>query len=174
MIPYTLTRKHNMKNIRLRVKDGAVLVSAPPRAPIAEVERFVNSKADWIQRQLAKPPVPKPELKYYDDNACLETFNEIAKNVYPLIKDRLPKQPEISVKDYKSRWGVCYWQRGYIILNKRLFDKPIAAVEYVILHEYIHFLVQNHGEKFHKIMRDLMPDYKERRKLLRERNKCEY
>jgi len=167
MITYKLTRKRNMKNIRLRVSDGEILVSAPMRTPIAEIDKFVQSKTDWIRKRLAEQAVPRSEPKIYDDNECLELFGKIAKNVYPLIKNRLPKQPVMYVKDYKSRWGVCYWQRGYIILNKRLFDKPTAAIEYVILHEYVHFLVPNHGEKFHKIMAELMPDYKARRKLLR-------
>ena len=133
-----------MKRVVLRVKDGVVCVSAPPRVSKRDIDKFVQSKTDWIQEQLAKPSKSKPELKHYDDAACLEKF-----------------------KDYKSRWGVCYHNRGYIILSKQLFDKPIPAIEYVILHEYAHFLVQDHGVNFHRIMSELMPDYRQRRKLLR-------
>ncbi|MCL2838235.1 MAG: M48 family metallopeptidase [Oscillospiraceae bacterium] len=166
MTNYKLTRK-KMKNVVIRVKDGVVCVSAPMRAPVGEINRIVESKADWIEKQLAKPPAPKFALKHYDPTACLEKFGKIAERVYPLIRDRLPNQPAMYVKAYKSRWGCAYPSRNYIILSTQLFDKPDSAIEYVILHEYAHFLAPNHGEKFHKIMRELMPDYKERRQLLK-------
>jgi len=156
-----------MKRIVLRVKDGGIYVSAPHRVPIGEIDKFVQSKTDWIQTQLAKPPVIKPGFKHFDDNACLEKFNKIAEKIYPMVKDKLPKQPVMYVKNYKSRWGVCYHARGYIILNKQLYDKPIPAIEYVILEEYVHFFAPNHGVKFHEIMAELMPDYKARRRLLK-------
>ena len=162
---YTLTRKKNNKRVVLRVKDGAILVSAPFNVPESDIKRFVNSKQKWIEKQLANPPKAL-EHKDFDDDECLKLFNAIADNVYTLISHKVKKLPKIFVKDYKSRWGVCYPARGYIILNKQLFDKPISAIEQVILHEYVHFLYQNHGKGFHKMMAKLMPDYKERRKLL--------
>lgn len=164
MIDFVLTRKRNMKRVVLRVKDGIVCVSAPLKVSEKEIDKFVQSKANWIQKQLSKET---PIRKEYDDIECLEKFNNIAEDVYPLIAKRIKPQPKIRVKDYKSRWGICYHKRGYIILNKQLFDKPIPAIEYVILHEYIHFLAQNHGRKFYKILMELMPDYKQRRKLLK-------
>jgi len=167
MINYKLTRKRNMKNIVLRVRDGEVLISANPRVPISEIERIVQSKSEWIEKQLAKPPKPKLELKHFDRDPCLHKFGKIAENIYPLVASRISKQPEMYVKPYKSRWGVAYPKRGYIILNTQLFDKSEQAIEYVILHEYVHFIVPNHGERFHELMRELMPDYKDRKKLLR-------
>ena len=156
-----------MKRIVLRVSGGAVLVSAPPGVPKRVIDKFVQSKAQWIENQLAKPPAPKRELKHFDDAICLEKFGKLAENIYPLVANKIKQQPIMRVKDYKSRWGVCYAKRDYIILNKQLFDKPIKAIEYVILHEYVHFLVPNHGAKFHKIMAKLMPDYKQRKRCLK-------
>jgi len=167
MHDYKLTRKCNNKRIVLRVKDGAVCVSAPPLVPKREIDRFVHSKTDWIKKQLAKPRAPKRELKHFADSACLKKFSEIADNVYPLIAKKIKFKPRLRVKDYKSRWGVCFTKRGYIILNKQLFDKPAPAIEYVILHELAHFVAPNHGAKFHKIMADLMPDYKQRKRCLK-------
>jgi len=167
MIKYTLTRKRNMKNIVIRIRDRSVIVSAPLKVPQNEINIVVQSKTDWIEKQLLKPPVQKSELKPFDINECLHKFEEIAEKVYPLVADKLSKQPKMYVKPYKSRWGVAYPKRDYIILNTQLFDKPIEAIEYVILHEYVHFLIPNHGEKFYELIRELVPDYIERRKLLR-------
>ena len=51
----TVTRKR-MKNLYLRVlaPDGRVAVSAPLRTSDAEIQRFVESRADWIQKQRAR------------------------------------------------------------------------------------------------------------------------
>jgi len=166
---YELKIKKNNKRIVLRVKGGAIIVSAPPRVPKGKIDEFVHSKTSWIEKQLAKPPAPPVEFKEFDDALCLEKFKKIADNIYPLVSKKVKPQPTLQIKNYKSRWGVCYHKRGYIILNKQLFDKPIPAIEYVILHEYLHFLVQNHGKKFYKLLSELMPDYKERRKLLKNR-----
>ncbi len=163
---YTLTRKRNMKNIVLRVKEGTVCVSAPPGVSRREIDKFIRTKTGWIQKQLEKAPAENPLTKQYDDKLCIEKFNQTAENIYSLIQDRLPFKPLIFVKNYKSRWGVCYYKRGYIILNKQLYDKPDSAIEYVILHEYVHFIERGHGRKFHEIMAALMPDYKKRKKQL--------
>ena len=46
----TVVRKR-VRNINLRVRpDGTVLVSASPRVPPAEVERFVRSREEWVAR----------------------------------------------------------------------------------------------------------------------------
>ena len=51
----TVTRKR-MKNLYLRVlaPDGRVAVSAPLRTSDAEIQRFLESRADWIQNQRAR------------------------------------------------------------------------------------------------------------------------
>ena len=51
----TVTRKR-MKNLYLRVlaPDGRVAVSAPLRTSDAEIQRFLESRADWIQKQRAR------------------------------------------------------------------------------------------------------------------------
>lgn len=156
-----------MKRVILRVRDGVVCVSANYRVKKAYIDEFVASKSAWIEEQLKKPPIQKPVMKDYDDNICLEKFEQLADNVFPLVKHKLKTKPQMRVKNYKSRWGVCYATRGYIILNKQLFDRSDRAIEQVILHEYVHLIVPNHGAKFHKIMAELMPDYKERSKELK-------
>lgn len=51
----TVTRKR-MKNLYLRVlpPDGRVAVSAPLRTSDAEIQRFIESRADWIRKQRAR------------------------------------------------------------------------------------------------------------------------
>lgn len=48
LIFYELTRK-TVKNLNLRVReDGSVAVSAPPRASLTQIQRFVSERGAWI------------------------------------------------------------------------------------------------------------------------------
>lgn len=75
--------------------------------------------------------------------------------------------PEITMRYMTSRWGVCYPRKAKITLSTRLIHYPVECMEYVLLHEYAHFLVQNHSPSFYAVIAQYMPDYKERRKRLK-------
>lgn len=165
---YTLIRK-KVKNINLRVKDDLnITVSAPMGVSAKYVDNLVLSRLDWIntvRQRIAARTTLQPPIK--SDEECLLLFKNISGRIYPLFTDVLKEPPEITVKLMKSRWGVCYPSKGLIVLNKMLADMPLEAVEYVIMHEYVHFIHLDHQQGFHKLMAQLMPDYKQRRKLLK-------
>ncbi len=75
MEKYNLTRRRNMKNLRLRVKsDGQVYVSAPYGVPLSVIEGFVESRTQWIAQQrekLSEAPVPAAELS---DGSVITVF----------------------------------------------------------------------------------------------------
>ena len=51
--------------------------------------------------------------------------------------------------------------------RRRLAAAPEAAVEYVILHEFLHLRYPDHGAAFHAALDRMMPDNRTRRALLR-------
>jgi predicted metal-dependent hydrolase len=53
MTDYTLTRS-NRKTIGLYVRNGSVEVRAPLKVPKADIESFVRSKQEWIEKTLAR------------------------------------------------------------------------------------------------------------------------
>ena len=169
-IHYLLTYK-KVKNLNLRVHpDGSVAVSAPKRVSAAQVDEFVASRAQWIQKsveQMQRRQMETTAANEYSDEECLRRFSEVSRRIYPLFASVLPQPPTIKVRGMKSRWGVCHVAKRYITLNKRLMDQPLEALEYVVLHEYVHFLYPNHQAGFHAVMAKLMPDYKQRRALLK-------
>ncbi len=67
--------------------------------------------------------------------------------------------PEIRYRFMTSRWGVCYPSEGRITLSTRLIHYPEEALEYVLLHEYVHFLVRDHSKRFYAIVEHYMPEY---------------
>lgn len=48
----------------------------------------------------------------------------------------------------------------------KLIQAPIRYIDYVIVHELCHLVVDNHGSEFHVLLSRLMPDWEERRELL--------
>jgi predicted metal-dependent hydrolase len=57
-------------------------------------------------------------------------------------------------------------KKGIITLNKRLLEAPRNCIEYVVMHEFCHFIHPNHSKHFYGFLSMLMPDWKERKKLL--------
>ena len=167
-ISYKLTYK-KVKNLNMRVHaDGTVWVSAPRRVPVSEIDRFVESKANWLaaaQDRLRDQTVIAKDA--YSSEECLALFTEVSDRIYPMFAAKIGDKPELRVRWMKSRWGVCYPAKHRITLNQQLLGKPLAAVEYVVLHEYMHFLYPNHQKEFHAAMAKAMPDYQERRGLLK-------
>ena len=49
----------------------------------------------------------------------------------------------------------------------RLMLYPEEARDYVVVHELAHLCEMNHSKRFYSIIEKILPDYKQRRKLLK-------
>lgn len=169
-VGYELTRKR-IKNLNLRIRaDGSVAVSVPYGTPQSEVDRFVASRAGWILRHQAaaqqKVQLPAKPLPPKED--CMALFLPICEAVYPLFERVLEGQmPQITLRSMKSRWGSCHPQKKKITLAQQLALMPKEAVEYVIVHEFCHFVHPNHSAAFWALVGSILPDYKARKALLK-------
>lgn len=77
------------------------------------------------------------------------------------------KANRLFIKNQKSRWGSCSTQ-GNINLNWRLLFAPKAIGEYVVVHELCHLKQMNHSRRFWQEVESVLPDYRERRRWLKE------
>ena len=100
------------------------------------------------------------------NNQCKEVFEEIVDEVYSKFQKYGVESPQIRIRNMKSRWGSCQPRRGIITLNTRLIEVPRNCIEYVVLHEFCHFIHSNHSKKFYAFVQMLMPDWKERKMVL--------
>lgn len=107
-------------------------------------------------------------LNHWLKEKQVEIFLQICKEIYPLLKPYGVKYPFIKIRNMKSRWGSCQPQRGVITLNSKMISAPREAIEYVILHELVHFVHPNHSKQFYDLVEYLMPDWKERKTMLSE------
>lgn len=70
------------------------------------------------------------------------------------------------VKRMKTRWGSCNIKARRIWLNLELAKRPISSLEYVIVHEMVHFLERLHNECFFGYMDAYMPGWRQVRDAL--------
>ena len=70
------------------------------------------------------------------------------------------------VRRMKTRWGTCNREKRHLTFNVELAKKHPDCLEYIVVHEMVHYLERNHGERFTKLMDGLMPDWRSRRDLL--------
>ena len=107
----------------------------------------------------------KRKLKAYAEKRLSETVIVLCEKVYPLFPE-VKRFPEIRFRTMKATWGNCRPKERILTFNTRLACYPIPCIEYIILHEFTHFLVPNHSAAFYASLSQKMPDWKERKDLL--------
>ena len=73
----------------------------------------------------------------------------------------------ITIREQKTRWGSCSG-KGNLNFNWKLTLMPPEVLDYVVVHELAHRREMNHSRDFWKIVEQVLPDYQERRKRLKE------
>ena len=73
----------------------------------------------------------------------------------------------ITVRAAKTRWGSCS-ARGNLNFHWKLILMPPEVLDYVVVHELAHRREMNHSSRFWTEVERIMPDYKRRRKWLKE------
>jgi predicted metal-dependent hydrolase len=70
-------------------------------------------------------------------------------------------QPEsYYYRTMRSKWGSCNITDRKICLNIDLAKRPIACLEFVIVHELVHLLERNHNARFYGLMDQFLPSWK--------------
>lgn len=164
-----------MKSIRLHVKPtGEVTLSAPLGTSKTRISEFIRSRADWIYAQQAKQvdsPAARAERATKQE---IEQWRTVVKAcVPPLVAEweRIlgVRVQKLDYRNMKSRWGSCQPQTGRVCINIRLALYPPECLEYVVVHELCHMLEPNHGADFKALMTKVMPDWKQRERILNPR-----
>jgi len=116
-----------------------------------------------ISKIEGKKAIKKAIQEFYKAKASevihdrLEFFNEY----YGLKFNR------VSFRNQKTRWGSCSSQKN-LNFNWRLIMAPIEIIDYVVVHELCHLKYMNHSAAFWKTVSETIPNYKERKKWLKE------
>ena len=95
-------------------------------------------------------------------------FSQAVDRMYPMVKAMGVPEPVMKIRQMKTRWGTCLPDKGVIQLNADLIKAPMVCIEYVALHELLHFIHKNHDREFFLSLSALMPDWEERKRILDE------
>ena len=175
---YELVRSAR-KTIAIQITpDGRVVVRAPKRCAKRVIEELLAEKADWIQEHLRKVRLHQEEQE--KQNACrpqwqpadYEKAKRLAKDVFRQKAELYASLMQvdfgrITVRDQKTRWGSCSAQ-GNLNFNWRLILAPEGVLDYVVIHELAHRKEMNHSRQFWSLVEAVMPDYRLRRRWLRD------
>ena len=158
--------------------DGRVILRAPKGLSNQAVMDFVKERQAWIvqkwfeteriRRQKAERP-PRD----YEQNPALEV--QYRKEARRRITERAAYFAEkmgvdygrIAIKAAKTRWGSCSAQ-GNLNFHWKLILMPPAILDYVVVHELAHRIEMNHSPRFWAQVERILPDYRERRRWIKE------
>lgn len=168
-IPVTVVRRR-AKRIIIRVKPGGeVAVTIPDwRATLTEGAAFLASKWDWVlhtrERILARPAPSEREPTPEEVAALASLIGEL----HALWCARLGEENVAwKLRRMRTRWGVCNYVKRRVTYAVMLACKSRNEVEYVVVHELTHLKAHGHGARFKALMDERLPDWRERRRMLK-------
>ena len=101
---------------------------------------------------------------------AIQVVTDICREVYPKYRKYVASFPSIKFRKMKSMWGNCRPKSNIITFNTRLAEMPIELIEYVVFHEFTHFIEPSHSTRFYNAIGAFLPDWKERQNKLKEFN----
>ncbi len=109
----------------------------------------------------------KVEITKWYKKEALNVFEERMK-IYSKMTGW--KYTSLTLSNAKRQWGVCD-NRRRIKLNWRLIMSPLEIIDYVVVHELAHIIQPNHSRKFWLNVESVIPNYKLKRKWLKDNSK---
>lgn len=71
--------------------------------------------------------------------------------------------PQWTIRRMKTKWGSCNRETRHLWFNVELAKKHPDCLEYIVVHEMMHYFERHHGERFTVLMDRHLPDWRPRR-----------
>lgn len=88
---------------------------------------------------------------------------EITLQRFPLPEAFRPKG--LIIRQLEQRWASMS-PSGRLLVNRRLIQAPVDAIDYVITHELCHLAHPHHGAAFFELLDSVLPDWRRRKERL--------
>lgn len=154
------------KTVSIQVKPNEVIIRAPMRMKEKEIEKFVESKRNWIEKHLKSLSEKQKALENIEPYSDEEISSFVKK-----AKEIIPKKVEfyaekigvtynrITIRCQRTRWGSCS-SKGNLNFNCLLVLLPDEIIDSVIVHELCHRKHMNHSAKFYEEVEKVFPEYR--------------
>lgn len=73
----------------------------------------------------------------------------------------------IKYKNHKTKWGSCSYNNN-LNFNYNVISKNLNVIDYLVIHELTHTIIKNHSKSFWNLVENILPNYKELRKQLKD------
>lgn len=160
------------KSISLEISpELEVIVRAPLRMKKKDIDAFVISHSDWIEKHIElrsqrlanRPPEP--------DESEIADLKRRAKEVLPRKVAYFSalmgvEAKSVKITSAKKRLGSCSSENG-ICFSYRVMMYPEDIIDYVVIHELAHIKEHNHSKKFYDIVKRYCPDYEDRERRIK-------
>lgn len=128
---------------------------------IGRTDIHVAVPAAWIPDRVTE------FLSNWERAKAAEAFTEIVKRTQSKLAHHISTRPRVSIKNMRTRWASMS-RTGTLSLNPKLVRASSACIEYVVTHELCHLVHPNHGTEFVRLMSNVMPDWRERKRQLEQ------
>lgn len=146
-------------DVRLKVREGKTNTAVSDKVYItltvkdpSDIGMKKRVMDNWIKKQ------------------CQEQVRSVCESIYPKFQKYGVVFPTLRFRNMVSRWGSCQPRRKTLTFNIALVEAPVSCIEYVVMHEFVHFLQPDHSRRFYQYLNMFMPDWKERKKELEKTN----
>lgn len=168
---YELIRS-SRRTLALEVtRNGRVIVRAPMRLSQKRIDGFVEEHAGWIEEHLAVQKRRRENHPEPSEEERME-YVRLAKEILPEKVERYSEimrlyPTGVTITGAQKRFGSCS-AKNRICFSWRLMMYPEEAIDYVVVHELAHIRHKDHSRAFYACVEKVLPDWRERRKLLKE------
>lgn len=167
---YKIVRS-SRRTLCLEIKrSGEIIVRSPMHTTLHDIRRFVEDHEAWLVKNLKKVEAKRNNTPPLSEAEIAE-LKQRAKEILPKKVEYYSKLTGLSctgvkITSAKTRFGSCNGKNS-ICFSYHLMRYPEEAIDYVVLHELAHTKHHDHSRRFWLLVGLYMPDYKQRRALLK-------
>lgn len=165
-LPYTIVRSKRRSMALEVTRNRQIIVRVPFFVTDGQARDFVLSKQDWLKKHMQKPLAFRQE---YTEEEITDFRQQALKQLPERVAfyaEKMGVQPTgIGVTRARTRYGSCSVKKR-LNFSCFLLASPLAAVDYVVVHELCHLIYMNHGRGFYDLLSRVLPDWRERKRAL--------
>lgn len=165
MTGYNLIRSKR-KSISISVsRDMQIIVRAPIKMPVKDIEYFIIKHTAWIEKQTLRIQ----ELRNKQRILSEEEIKALKEKARTYITQRVAyysdimglRASRVKISSAVTRLGSCSATNS-LNFSYRLMLLPDELIDYIVVHELAHIKEKNHSARFYDVVASYMPDYKSR------------